>query len=818
METPPATASFAARTALPFAVAILALLGLAILAGHILTDMVAVTDARKQAREGLLQAERALSLLKDAETAERGYIITGQEAFLEPYRAAERGMTAVDGKLTRLGQANPGLGRDFARLRPMIQRQMVLLADNIELRRRQGEMAAKAQVEGGDVKAGMDRIRAEVARTTRTLENDIAALQRRLGSLQRLGSLLVLGLGALTPLILVAAFWRIQREHRGRMRAEAAAHAAALAREQEFQKIQAQLRIAASLERAGLGFLALARDGRCLDLNAEASHLLDRQREAMVGEPLWPCLPTEAGPAVRAALERVVQTQRPETLEVHSEAPERWLEYRLYPSEEGVAIYLSELTERRRAELLASQRNAELASVFEALPDLYFRMGRDGRILDYRAQAISDLYLPPEHFLGQRMQDLLPPEAGRLFNDHIAAALAADKPDCHTFEYSLPMPAGDRHFEARLSALPGRAEVVAVVRDISDRYAAQASIRKWADAFQHCAHGIALGNARTNRLMACNPALGTLLGWPPEELVDRPILEIYAPAERDQLRQRIALVDQLGEIRYEAQMLRRDGSTLPVQLDLVSVRGPDGEPLYRVATIQDIRDRRQAEQALRQARDDLRAFARRLDRDIEQERRRLAREVHDQLGQLFTALKILVTRLAGRSAEPSAIEAGLRETSQLLDEGVQISRRLAAELRPAVLDDLGLTAAVEVLAQGFAAKTGLACQVSMTEDPRLDAAASLQLYRLIQEALTNVARHAGAHRVEIRGAPQDGRYLLSVDDDGRGLAAPPPQGSFGLTSMTERAELIGAAFQLLPSPLGGVRVEVTLPLQGRAEP
>lgn len=231
---------------------------------------------------------------------------------------------------------------------------------------------------------------------------------------------------------------------------------------------------------------------------------------------------------------------------------------------------------------------------------------------------------------------------------------------------------------------------------------------------------------------------------------------------------------------------------------------PEGIAIY----FHEITDRRLSEAALRQARDDLRALARRQDQDMENERRRLSREVHDQLGQIFTALKLnLLARPLGAPLEPEQ----LSEFEQLLDQGIHVARRIAADLRPSMLDDLGLGPALEQYARLLGDQAGFSVQVEVAADARLTPEQSNQLFRIAQEALTNVARHARAGRVRIRGGADDGHYVLSVEDDGPGRAAG-MAGGLGMLGMRERAEQMGAELSLEASELGGLRVRVNLPL------
>ena len=221
--------------------------------------------------------------------------------------------------------------------------------------------------------------------------------------------------------------------------------------------------------------------------------------------------------------------------------------------------------------------------------------------------------------------------------------------------------------------------------------------------------------------------------------------------------------------------------------------------------------------ALERARAEIEAFAHNLDRSIEAERRRLAREVHDQLGQMLTALKMTAHRhLAGDDRNAQT----LAELDALLADGIATVRRIAATLRPPLLDDLGLGPALTLAGRQFGERAHLDCVVRIDDGDCLDPDQATQLYRITQEALTNIARHAGASRVWIEGRSEDGAYRLTIEDDGRGMAQSGTRSdtpSFGLVSMRERAALAGGSLHIGSGRDGGVRVEVSLPLAGNKE-
>lgn len=218
--------------------------------------------------------------------------------------------------------------------------------------------------------------------------------------------------------------------------------------------------------------------------------------------------------------------------------------------------------------------------------------------------------------------------------------------------------------------------------------------------------------------------------------------------------------------------------------------------------------------ALREARDRIARFAAEQDQAVEAERRRLSREVHDQIGQVFTAI-----RLVAGSLPPDAFPPGQAAAlDQALEMGIASTRRITAELRPPLLDDLGLAAALEHHARQLCDHVGIACDIAVRADQRLDARQALALFRIVQEALTNVLRHAGARRVTIEGAVDGADYRLTVADDGRGCDGDGLRpGAIGLAGMRERSRLLGGDCTIRAHAGGGTVVDVRLPLHSTAD-
>jgi signal transduction histidine kinase len=235
----------------------------------------------------------------------------------------------------------------------------------------------------------------------------------------------------------------------------------------------------------------------------------------------------------------------------------------------------------------------------------------------------------------------------------------------------------------------------------------------------------------------------------------------------------------------------------------------------------DVTDRKRGEEALLKSRNQLAALAVRLESVREEERGRIALEVHDVLGQALTGLKLDVSWVykqileSNGSLDPSPILSRLARSQELVDATIQSVREIATTLRPGVLDQLGLEAAIEWQAQEFRHRTGIACAASISPDHiSVGAEQSTALFRILQEVLTNVVRHAHATEVDIRLEETHEHVIMQVTDNGRGISALERSGpqAFGLLGMRLRAQQQGGTFDIHGTSGRGTTVTVKVPL------
>ena len=239
----------------------------------------------------------------------------------------------------------------------------------------------------------------------------------------------------------------------------------------------------------------------------------------------------------------------------------------------------------------------------------------------------------------------------------------------------------------------------------------------------------------------------------------------------------------------------------------------------------EIIERQRVEDALRAGERQLRDLTAYLQSVREEERKYLARELHDELGQQLTALKMDLSWLAEKSAaQNDSAQRTIAEKSKTMiaavDEAMNATRRIVGELRPAALDELGLEAAVEWLAQDFQKRTNIVCSLETDFDEReLNQNLTTTMFRIVQECLTNIIRHASATRANIRLKKANGDLLLEVEDDGRGINESDASAahSFGILGMRERALLLGGTIKIERRDAAqGTRVVVRIPFSNES--
>jgi len=328
------------------------------------------------------------------------------------------------------------------------------------------------------------------------------------------------------------------------------------------------------------------------------------------------------------------------------------------------------------------------------------------------------------------------------------------------------------------------------------------------------------------RLLMANSKTVELFGYSKEDLTGRPIFDLYAPTAEGQGRAMELAELVLGRKEMtgqELEMQRADGSRIWGNITIRLIRDAQGVPIEQRGIIKDITIRKQAERALQESHERLRALNIQLSAAEEAQRKRMARELHDQFGQTLTLLKFELADLAdyftknGLTPSAPSFSDKFQSITALVDTNIQSVRNISSFLRPPILDDFGLLPALEWLGEDLQERTHLQCSVSI--DPQLthlslNEAHTTTLFRIAQELLTNVVRHANASRVKLGFTIESNAFILDVCDNGQGIREESLSGSdsFGLRGIRERAWMLGGHFTIQGQPEKGTTATVCIPI------
>lgn len=360
-----------------------------------------------------------------------------------------------------------------------------------------------------------------------------------------------------------------------------------------------------------------------------------------------------------------------------------------------------------------------------------------------------------------------------------------------------------------------------LISKLKSKEALEFALRVANDMYQHTVDSVMdaiVAVDASMRIVLFNPAAENMFGLKASEVIGRPFDMLIPERLRAKHHGHVGrFADSEAGSRTMAPQLEiagrhADGSEFPIESTIS--KSLIGGQLQMTAVLRDVTEHRRAEVELRELNRQLRSLSTSQESVREQERTRISRELHDELGQQLTGLKLslswLGTRLKeGRTATPDTVD----EMRHQLDTAIASVRRISTELRPLILDDLGFGEAISWQTLEFAKRSDLEVTLNLqaAEDVQGDELATA-LFRIVQESLTNVARHANATQVKIDLIAEGDKLVLTINDNGQGIQDNAKQGGIGLVSMRERANSIGAQFNIISSPGLGTTIEVTIPL------
>ena len=476
-----------------------------------------------------------------------------------------------------------------------------------------------------------------------------------------------------------------------------------------------------------------------------------------------------------------------------------------------------DITERAEAEEALRETQARTESVLDSVTDTYILFDTNWRYLYVNEAGVRNIGRPREQILASTLWELYPDIIGTELDRQYRRAMNERIPVLFDFHYSTL----DTWWENRFFPVPEGLAVFAT--EITGRKSADERIRESMTrlrAFMNNSPSVMFVKDLQGRYLNVNDQFTRSFGLDRSSIISRTDAEVFPPDQANRFMASDARVlATAAPMDFENAAQYVDGlHTVIVCKFPMFDAGGQITAIGGIST--DITDRKRAEEEIRASREQLRSLASRLSAVREEERSAIALNLHDELGQALTSAKIDLSLLEQAVRSPKKRPSGahilreLRSAKRTIDRALDGVRRIAAELRPAVLNELGLSSAIEWLAKDFEKRARIKCKVVLP--PRFhepDKERSTALYRILQEALTNVARHAGAKAVEIALKEDADKHVLEIRDDGVGIPDNRLKDwhSLGLNGMRERALTFEGEIAIDRGPSGGTTVTASIP-------
>lgn len=592
------------------------------------------------------------------------------------------------------------------------------------------------------------------------------------------------------------------------------------------QKTQAlsasEERYRSTLDRVSDAFIALDKNWNYTFVNAKAAELHGRKPEDLLGKNIWEEFPIVKNEPFYEALLNAMKKQQPQMLELYYSTFQKWFEDYIYPSPDGVTVYYRDVTEKKKIEEQINNERKLSDSILRSLPGIFYMYDRTGKFLrwnknfetvsGYSTEEVSRMH--PLDFFDEDEKQLLTEKINNVF------VSGSDEVEANFLTKSgkkIPY-----YFNGFAVNINGEDCLIGTGIDISTRIQAEQRTKLFIERFEYVSRAtndIVWDWDLKEQKIWWNDNFYTQLGISKttEKLTIHSWENNIHPEDKNRVLS--GIYDAIQQKRSywvdEYRMMKNNGSEMYV-FDRGYMIFEEGKPLRMIGAMVDITIIKQAEAEVIESQKALRKLTSHLQTVREEERAAIAREIHDELGQQLTVLKMDVNWLSKRIKQADEeINLHIQQMLNAIDATIKTVRKIASELRPGILDDLGLVAALEWQSAEFEKRTGIKVSFS-TNAPYVKCERKLctAMFRLFQESLTNVARHAQATSVEAKLLVKDNEIEMRIADNGKGFSPgeAKEQNTLGLLGMKERVLELNGTFTI-DSQIGkGTTIFVKIPL------
>jgi PAS domain S-box-containing protein len=577
------------------------------------------------------------------------------------------------------------------------------------------------------------------------------------------------------------------------------------------------------------GVLALDGAGRCTYLNKKAAEILGLALKGAVGTVVageaFAGGAADGGAAdggaadggERAAFYQAcrdaISSQQYQCSEAFMDDQSGWIEYHIYPSPTGISALFRDINGRKVTEEELKRTELRFRALIEQASDAIMITDDKGHFLDVNPALCKLFGYTREELMRLNINHLIDPE--QLKDDPIQFDVIKTGRPLLRERRMLHKDGSIIEVEANVKLIPdGR--LLAIARDITERKKAAQQIvkeKEISESIINSLPGIFLLREYHGRVLRWNKRLETITGYNAGEIAELKELEFFEEKDKAYLRAKLAQVFAEGSADAEAEIVTKDGRKIPFYITSMAIDF-EGKPCY-IALGFDISELKRAEKDLQRANEQLHHLSDYLQNVREEERKGIAREIHDELGQQLTGLKMDIAWGLQKCKMDDALQQRLSGMSKIIDQTIVMVRRISSELRPSILDDLGLSDALDWQCTEFEKRYHIESRFESTvHEIEVSPGLVTGLFRIYQESLTNVARHAHAKKVRSSLALEDDHLVLQVADDGRGFDSETVAGkkTFGLLGIRERTLMMGGQCTISSSRNQGTTIKVSVPM------
>lgn len=569
-------------------------------------------------------------------------------------------------------------------------------------------------------------------------------------------------------------------------------------------------------ERITDGFIALDENFRYTYMNRKAGQIVHLDPASLIGKHIWDVFPLAVGSDTYKAFNEAMQHQRYVSNTDYYEPLNLWQENHIYPSPNGLSVFIRDITEKKKAAQAITEAKDLADKLIDSLPGVFYFYDDKGKFIRWNKQFEIVTGYSAEEIAGMHPVQFFPEEEKTYITERIVGVFEHGVNDAEANFVTKEGKKIPYYFKAVQMAYEGKPCLLGTGIDITELKKAEDKIRnseqKYKLLFESNPMPMWMLSLPEYHITEVNTAALKQYGYEREEFLALDIFNLRPDDDVEKLR--AATNRQFRGIHYAGvwRHQKRDGTIIYVDVVTHDIYY-EGKPT-RLVLASEVTEQYLAEEKLKEAYDETRKLAEHLQTVREEERLHIAREIHDELGQLLTVLKMDVSWL-NRKLQPTTepIANKMKELLSLIDVTVKKVRHISSELRPSLLDDLGLVAAMEWHIEEFQKRSGIELDTSLPGvEPVLPDPVKIGLFRILQESLTNVARHSEAQHVSVTLMQKENTLILTIEDNGKGFDAEnTKKKTLGLLGMKERALMIGGEYKITGVVGKGTVVEVSIP-------